>query len=84
LSGYREFKFWSAELDSKAARLSMSDDKGQEYFAIVECGKGKSWRERREWALQCIDDAIAMGWPPGLVGIRAMPEPAFQFAGEDA
>lgn len=64
---YREFRFFSAALDADAVRLSMTDDRGQEYYAIVEAAVGRRWRERREAALARIEDAIALGYAPGEI-----------------
>lgn len=67
MSAYREFRFYSPSHDAEVARLSMADDGGREYFAIVVVAAGKGWRERREEALTAIDDAVAAGAPPGEV-----------------
>jgi hypothetical protein len=67
MSGYREMLFWSPLLGSQAARLSMTDARGREFFAIVARESGKVWRERREDVLLAIEDAIARGDQPGEV-----------------
>ena len=71
MNGYREFRFFSAELDSQAARLSMTDGRGREYFAIVPAARGKAWRLRKEAALDALDEAIARGGEPGEVRVNA-------------
>lgn len=68
MSGYREFRFWSPQRDADAARLSMVDGQGREYFTIIEIESGKRWRERKDAALTAIEDAIMAGEPPGEVG----------------
>ena len=70
MSGYREFRFYSPDLDANAVRLSLADDQGREYYAIVPVAAvGKSWREQREATLSAIDDAIAEGQSPGEVKV---------------
>jgi hypothetical protein len=70
MSGYREIHFFSMELDADAVRLSLADDDGREYYAIVLADVvGRGWRERREAALIAIDDAIAAKMPPGKVDL---------------
>lgn len=70
MSGYREFRFYSSTLDADAVRLSLADDQGREYYAIVPVSApGKSWREQREATLNAIDDAIAEGKQPGEVKV---------------
>lgn len=46
----------------------MSDDRGAEYFAIVERA-GKGWRDRRDAAIHTIQQAMQAGWPAGCVAI---------------
>ncbi len=70
MSAYTEHRFYSSELDADAVRLSMADERGAEYFAIVEGGSGKAWRGRREMALDAIGNAIRQGWPPGMVTVE--------------
>lgn len=67
MNGYREFRFFSPDLDSEAVRLSMANEAGQEYYAIVPSSSGRSWRQCRDEALDAIEMAIAAGDPPGEV-----------------
>lgn len=67
VSGYREFRFFSTWLDAEAARLSMVDDRGQEYYALVPATEGRRWREDRDAALERIEAAMAAREPPGEV-----------------
>lgn len=67
MSVYREFRFFSPLDDAESVRLSVADDQGREYFAIIEAGYGKRWRERRNTALGTIEDAIEAGLPPGEI-----------------
>lgn len=69
MSGYREFRFYSLQLDADAVRLSMVDGQNREYFTIVGAVSGRSWRERREAALTAIEAAIMAGELPGEVRI---------------
>ena len=70
MSVYREYTFWSPVLGDAAARLSMPDDHGLEYFAIVRRpSNGREWREARADALQAIEAAILRGDQPGEVKV---------------
>lgn len=65
--GYRELRYYSMQHDAEVARLSLADDRGQEYYAVIEVANGQRWRERREAALCAVDDAIVRGDEPGEV-----------------
>lgn len=64
---YRVFRFYSPELDSEAARISMVDERNREYYRIVPAIGGREWREAREAALDRIEAAILRGDEPGEV-----------------
>ncbi len=67
---YREYTYWSPLLGSYATRLSVPDDQGSEFFAIVERPiSGHDWRMARAEALQTIEAAILRGDAPGEVEI---------------
>lgn len=65
MSSYREFRFFSLALDAEAARLSLTDARGREYWTVVAVEDGRAWRERRNAALDELDAAIGRGDPPG-------------------
>ncbi len=68
MAGYREFRFYSSELDAEAVRFSIANEDGQEYFAIVPVvAPGKRRREWRDQVLDRIDEAMMAGDPPGEV-----------------
>lgn len=69
MSAYREFRFFSPALDIDAVRISTTDAVGHEYYAVIPSAMGKSWRSRREEALNALDDAIAEGREPGEVRV---------------
>lgn len=68
MTRYTEFRFYSVELDAPAVRVSVPDERGAEYYAIVEAG-GKGYRDRRELALEELERAIEKGWPAGCIAI---------------
>lgn len=68
MSGYYEFRFWSPTLGSDALRISLTDDKGSEYFVIIaDPGTGKSYRQAKSDALDTLTAAIEQRLPPGQV-----------------
>ncbi len=69
---YNEFRFYSPILDAEAARLSIVNDRGEEFYAVVPCGdEGRVWRERREEVLNKVYAAILAGYEPGEVSCFA-------------
>jgi len=68
---YSEFSFYSPILDSQALRISVSDGRNGEYFAVISKPPiGKSLREAREKALSSIEAVIEAGFPPCEVLVR--------------
>lgn len=63
---YRVHRFWSPLLGCEAARVSVADEHGGEFWAIVPAG-GKGWRERRDIAVERLSAAIEAGRAPGEV-----------------
>lgn len=67
---YREYTFWSPLLGARATRLSVPDERGAEYFAILARQvNGRTWRETRDDALRAIELSIMRGDEPGEVGV---------------
>lgn len=48
-------------------RISMSNERGGEYFVMIPADDGKSYRAQRETALIMIEQAIQAGLEPGEV-----------------
>ena len=69
MSVYREYRFFSPMDDAESVRLSMADAQGREFYTIIEAGYGKRWRERRNDALETIEQAIEAGRPPGEIDV---------------
>jgi hypothetical protein len=69
MSTYQEFRHYSISRGGDAVRISVPDRDGQEYFAIIDAGYGKDYRERRDRALDRIEDAMARRAEPGEVVI---------------
>jgi len=67
LSIYSEFRYYCPVEDCEMARLSISDEKGGEYYMIVKDEGGKKYREARDLALDSIELAMRNGEFPGLV-----------------
>jgi hypothetical protein len=68
MASYNEFISYSPLLDCRVARISMVDERNQEYFAMIPAEPmGKAYRERRQRACEAIDAAIADGRDPGEV-----------------
>lgn len=66
---YQEITQYSPILDRDITRLSTSDERGAEYFCLVDQKDGRSWRESRDKALDQIEQAIMRGDPPGEINI---------------
>lgn len=72
---YQELRFWSATLGGNACRLSLVDGRGAEFFAIVPRDvSARAWRERKQKALEAIEDAIALGAEPGEIFVAQVTE----------
>ena len=68
VSGYRAYPYWCPVLGGPAVRLSMVDERGGEYFAVVSKPKsGREWRDKRKLVLQMVENAVACGLGPGEV-----------------
>ncbi len=61
------FSFWSPTLGCDAVRLSMTDERGSEYFAVIPAFEGSDGRRRKTEALEAIQEAISRGLEPGRV-----------------
>lgn len=67
MSGYSEFKFWSAMLGCDASRISMCNDRFGEFYMIIPDEGGRKYKEARDHALEAIESAISLGLDPGEV-----------------
>lgn len=68
MTTYSEFRFYSPLLDSEAARISVADEQGQEYFVVIPAEvSGKAYRAARDEALDLIEHAMLVGLEPGEV-----------------
>lgn len=65
--GYSEYRYWSPVLGCEAARVSLFDHHGREFFMIIEAEDGRGYRQRRDTAVEAIMTAIDMGLDPGEV-----------------
>lgn len=67
MSGYSEYRYWSPTLGCDAARISMFDRHGKEFFMILPCEDARTYRVARETAVDAIATAIDIGCMPGEV-----------------
>ena len=68
---YSEFSFYSPIYDAECFRISVSDGRTGEFFAIIKNpGLGRSLREARARALNAIEAAIEAGLNPGEVEVN--------------
>lgn len=67
MSVYSEYRFWSPLTDCEAVRISMWNERDAEYFVIVKATGARSYRERRNTALEMIQEAISLKLDPGEV-----------------
>jgi hypothetical protein len=63
---YSEFRCYSPTHDAMVSRVSMPDDRGDEFYVEV-LGEGKDYRKAKAQALDDLIEAIEMGLPPGKV-----------------
>jgi hypothetical protein len=67
---YTEHRRYSPGIDAEVVRLSMAGEHNAEYWMEVPAsGQGK-WRDRRDKALDAIEDAIGRRCPPGEVRLE--------------
>lgn len=67
---YSEYRHWSVIRNCQASRISVPDNNGAEFFAIIPTdGGGKAYREARERIIDLIIDAIESGSEPGEVDV---------------
>jgi hypothetical protein len=64
---FREYKHWSVVLGCDAVRLSIFDDKGQEYFCLFPMPVGPGYRQIRADKLLLLEEALEAGLDPGEV-----------------
>jgi hypothetical protein len=69
---YAEFPHWNAILGCKAVRLSVADERGQEFFMLVP-KPDREWREEKAKLLDLIAEAIESGCQPGEVVLCSEP-----------
>lgn len=62
---FSEFRFWSVLHDKDMVRISMAHN--GEYFVMIPATDGRRYRERRDRALEMIQQAIDAGLEPGEV-----------------
>lgn len=62
-----EFTYYSPVDDAEMTRVSIADDRGVEFFANILAGEGKSYRLRKEAAIDGIVSYIEGGGEPGEV-----------------
>lgn len=72
--GYAIIRYWSIAHGCRVARISMSDERGQEHFVTVPMAKlrgnrlsKETYRDRLNGVLDRIEDAINAGNEPGEV-----------------
>jgi len=57
---FYEYRYWSPVLGCNAVRISMADELGREYHAIVSA-ENPGFRERRDAALSRLHETILAG-----------------------
>lgn len=64
---YSEFRFFDVINDRESLRVSMPNAQGSEFFVVIPADDGKKLRQRRDEALDMIEEAIRRGLEPGEV-----------------
>lgn len=66
---YQELRTYSPQFDCMTARISMTDDNGQEFFMLVPQRVPRQRRAERYAACDAIQEAIAARLVPGEVRV---------------
>jgi hypothetical protein len=67
---YQELRSYSPIQDCTVARISMTDDRHQEFFMLVpDRGTRRDYRAARSAALEALQEAIDAGCEPGEVRV---------------
>lgn len=66
---FSEYEYYSPMLDADVCRISIPNDDGQEFFAIVRT-EGRGYRDRRDKAIDSILAAMQQGCAPGQVVVK--------------
>ncbi len=69
---WREYRFWSVVHGGRVSRISLFNLAGDEFFTFVDAADGKDaegrhYRQRREIALDMLQEAVTDGLNPGEV-----------------
>ena len=58
---------FSAVYNTNVTRISLIDDRGDEYWTLIPTCSGKRYRDTRDRVLDALQDAIERGDEPGEV-----------------
>lgn len=71
---YQILRFYDFYHDAEAARISMFDHRGDEYWTVVaKPGSGPAWRAAREKAIDALVAAMDQRQPAGEVIVDNQP-----------
>lgn len=66
---FSEYEYYSVLHDAEVCRISVPDENGREFFAVVPLD-GKDYKGRRDKAMDAIVEAMRLGLRPGEVRAR--------------
>lgn len=67
---YSEFISWSPVFGGECARVSMVNERGEEYFCLLAHTEGRGYTALRKRALEALTEAIEMGIEAGEIRWR--------------
>jgi len=62
-----EFSYWSSTHGADITRISMADDNGAEFYAIVPMSEGRAMRLLHKKAREALMEAMELGLSPGEI-----------------
>lgn len=65
--GVREMSYWSPILGCDVVRVSMANERGEEYYAVLPRLEGAAWRDRKREACEVLHQAIEDELRPGEI-----------------
>ena len=69
-ANYQQLISWSPMFGGECARVSIVDEHGGEYYALLPFTEGRAFNTLRARALEALSEAVASGLEPGEIRWR--------------